>query len=185
MIKKIIFISLTVLLFSSSHSQTNLKVNGLTAFVLIPNIAIETTLKNHWTFQADVSASFWKSINGGPLQFIILTPELRYHINSNNQGFYFGGHIAGGKFKLQKWSYTETQYYQKGYNYMMGVTIGYQKKISTNFLIDIFAGGGNQQAFYKGYSFYTGERVEKAHDYNKSGEWLPYRGGIMICYQFK
>lgn len=177
-----LFILLLVFSFNAMHSQTYVKINGVTAFALIPNIGIETTLKNHLSFQADVSASFWKSINGGPLEFLIITPELRYHINSNNQGLYFGGHISGSTFKLQKWNYVETQYYQQGYNYMIGATIGYQKKISNKFLIDIFFGGGNQQAFYKGYSLYTGERVEKAHDYNKSGEWLPYRGGVMFCY---
>lgn len=177
-----LFLLLIVLSFNAIHSQTYLKINGVTAFALIPNIGIETTLKNHLSFQADVSASFWKSINGGPLEFIIINPEIRYHINKDNQGLYFGGHIAGSTFKLQKWSYAETQYYQQGYNYMVGATIGYQKKISKKFLIDIFVGGGNQQAFYKGYSLYTSERVEKAHDFNKSGEWLPYRGGIMFCY---
>ena len=154
----------------------------LTALALIYNIGFEAILKKHLSFQADVSASFWKSINGGPLEFVIITPEIRYHINKDNQGIYFGGHIAGSTFKLQKWNYAETQYYQQGYNYMIGATVGYQKKISNKFLIDIFVGGGNQQAFYKGFSLETGERVEKAHDYNKSGEWLPYRGGIMFSY---
>lgn len=181
MIKKL-FILLLVVSFNAMHSQTYLKINGVTAFALIPNIGIETTLKNHLSFQADVSASFWKSFNGGPLQFIIITPELRYHINSNNQGIYFGGHIAGSTFKLQKWDYTNTQIYQKGYNYLIGATIGYQKTICNNLTIDIFAGGGNQQAFYKGYYLNSEGRYEKAHDYNKSGEWLPYRGGIMFCY---
>lgn len=182
MINKYVIYFLLIFSFNYSNSQTYLKFNGVTAFALIPNIGIETTLKNHFSFQADVSASFWKSINGGPLEFVIITPELRYHINSNNQGFYFGGHIAGSTFKLQKWNYAETQYYQKGYNYMIGATIGYQTRISKKFLIDIFAGGGNQQAFYKGYYLNTEGRYEKAHDFNKSGEWLPYRGGIMFCY---
>ena len=181
MIKRFVFL-LLLLSFNVLHSQTYLKINGVTAFALIPNIGIETTLKNHLSFQADVSASFWKSINGGPLEFVIITPEIRYHINKDNQGIYFGGHIAGSTFKLQKWNYAETQYYQQGYNYMIGATVGYQKKISNKFLIDIFGGGGNQHAFYKGISLETGERVEKAHDYNKSGEWLPYRGGIMFSY---
>ncbi len=185
MIKKLLSITIVFLTFSSIYSQTYFKANGVSTLVLIPNIGIETNLKNHWTFQTDISASLWKSINGGPLQFFILTPELRYHINSDNQGFYIGGHIAGSVFKLQKWNYAETQYFQKGYNYMMGTTLGYQKKISNKFLLDVFIGGGNQQAFYKGYSFLTSERIDKAYKYNKSGEWLPYRGGIMICYQLK
>ena len=50
-------------------------------------------------------------------------------------------------------------------------------------MLEVFIGGGSQQAFYKGYDAITGQRKEKAKNYNKSGEWLPYRGGIMICYK--
>ena len=50
-------------------------------------------------------------------------------------------------------------------------------------MLDVFLGGGNHQAFYKDYSLTTGERVDKAKDYNKSGEWLPYRGGVMVSYR--
>lgn len=57
MIKHFVFL-LLLLSFNVLHSQTYLKINGVTAFALIPNIGIETTLKNHLSFQADVSASF-------------------------------------------------------------------------------------------------------------------------------
>jgi hypothetical protein len=49
-------------------------------------------------------------------------------------------------------------------------------------MLDCFVGGGNHQGFYKGYNIITGERYEKATNYNKSGEWLPYRGGVMVSY---
>lgn len=179
--KKIV---LFLLLFSAiAQGQTYIKANTVTSFVLIPNIGVETAIADKWSFQADVTASFWKSINNAPFQFVSLTPEVRYHFKENSNGFYVGGHIGGSIFKLQKWNYIDTDYYQKGVNYFIGATIGYQRAISKKLALDIFLGGGNQQAFYKGYYLNTDERYETAKKNNKSGEWLPYRGGIMICYK--
>jgi hypothetical protein len=50
-------------------------------------------------------------------------------------------------------------------------------------MIDCFLGGGWHQGFYKGYDLTTGERYDKAKNYNKSGESLPYRGGVMVSYK--
>jgi len=72
---------------------------------------------------------------------------------------------------------------EKGFGYFIGATIGYEKKLNDRFMLDFFLGGGSHQAFYKGYYLSTGERYDKAKNYNKSGEWLPYRGGIMISYR--
>ena len=167
-----------------TYGQTYIQANTISTIVLIPNIGIETPISNKLTFQVDVVASFWKSINDAPYQFATLTPEIRYHFKENTNGFYVGAHIGGGIFKIQKWGgYAELNEYQKGFSYFVGATIGYQKKITEKIALDIFLGGGNHQAYYKGYIMGTDERYENAKDYNKSGEFLPYRGGIMFCYK--
>jgi hypothetical protein len=172
-----------LLIFNITFGQTYLKANAATALVLIPNIGVETSLSNKLTFQVDVMASFWKSFKDGPLQFVTVIPEIRYHFKENYKGYYFGANIGGGAFKLQKWNYVDSPRYQEGYNYLIGGTIGYQNKISDKIMLELFLGGGIQQAFYKGYNTETGERYETADNYNKSGEWIPYRGGFMICYK--
>lgn len=182
MFSKKIFLFL-LLVSSLTQGQTYIKANAATALFLIPNVGVETTLSKHFTFQVDVTASFWKSINNAPFQLVMLTPELRYHFNENTRGFYVGAHLGGSIFKLQKWNYSDTNDYQKGINYFAGATIGYQREISKKLALDFFLGGGTQQAFYKGYDLTTGVRYENVHKYNKSGEWLPYRGGIMLCYK--
>jgi hypothetical protein len=48
--------------------------------------------------------------------------------------------------------------------------------------VDCFLGGGWHQGYYKGY-YIVGERYETVRNYNKSGEWLPYRGGVMVSYK--
>lgn len=173
-----------ILLFSiHSQSQTFVKINALTTPFTIPNVGIETSIGKKFTFQFDIMASPWKSVYGKPRQFYIFIPEVRYHFKENFNGFYVGGHIGASVFNFQKWNYLNTDLYEKGFGYLVGATIGYQTKINDKFTLDCFLGGGSSQGFYKGYYISTGERYDKAINYNKSGEWIPYRGGVMISYR--
>ena len=167
------------------NAQTVIKGNLLTALIAIPHLGIETKIGKQNTFQVDVQVSFWKSFNGGPQQFVIIIPEFRHYFASVFNGFYAGVHIGGSAFKVQKWNYINTDFYQEGYSLLYGGTVGYQFKINDRFNADLFAGGGSQQAFYKGYSLSTGIRYDEAEDFNKSGEILPYRFGIMLVYKLK
>lgn len=181
--KRIIFIALIFLPYLSI-SQTYLKINGATAMAAIPNLGFETSIGNKTTFQLDALASFWESINGVPYKAIIVTPEIRYHFNNNFKGFYLGANISGGKFELQKYGYKDTNLYQRGYNYFIGITAGYKFHVSEKIFLDLFIGGGHQEAFYKAYDITSGERVDYwIKDYNKSGEMIPYRGGLMLSFK--
>ena len=51
-------------------------------------------------------------------------------------------------------------------------------------MLDFFVGGGWHEGFYHGYyNDGTPGRYDKAEHWNISGDWLPYRGGIMISYR--
>ncbi|WP_306352525.1 DUF3575 domain-containing protein [Flavobacterium sp. '19STA2R22 D10 B1'] len=180
--KKIFFLTLFFTI-GFTQAQTYVKLNGLSTVVGLPNAGFETSIGKKMTFQLDAVTSVWKSRNGAPFQLLIVIPEVRYHFNEKYNGFYVGAHVGGGAFRLQKWNYNNTNKYQKGYNYYVGATIGYQWKLSDKWLLDAFVGGGTQQGAYKGYYIGTDERYETAKNYNKSGEWLPYRGGLMIAYK--
>lgn len=178
-------LSVIILLFSITlQSQTYIKINGLSALVGLPQVGIETSIGAKSTLSIDVFASFWKSFDGKPMQAVMLTPEYRYHFKEKYNGLYVGAHTGPDAYKLQKWDYWGTNKYEKGLGYRIGATIGYQKKISDKLTLDAFLGGGWHQGFYKGYyTDGTPGRYESATKYNKSGEWLPYRGGIMISYK--
>lgn len=178
--KKAVFV---ILLFCCTiFAQTTLKGN-ITTIVGLPQIGVETKIGNKFTFQVDVMGSLWESVNNAPQKFIVVIPEVRYHFNTLEKGFYVGGHIGGSRYKMQKWNYFNSDKYQDGYSYLLGVTVGFKVPVNDKFSIDIFAGGGSQQGFYRGYYLSTGERYEDAEPINKSGEWLPYRGGVMVCYK--
>jgi opacity protein-like surface antigen len=180
---KKLLILIVLLISVQSQSQTYVKVNALTTLLAVPNVGIETSIGKKTTFQFDILASPWKSINGKPTQFYIFTPEYRYHFKEKYNGFYAGAHIGATLFNFQKWNYLNTDRYEKGLGYFIGATIGYQIKVNDKFMLDCFLGGGSHQGFYKGYLLSTGERYDGAKDYNKSGEWIPYRGGIMVSYR--
>lgn len=179
--------SLIIFLFSIiSFAQTTVKFNTVSALIAVPNIGIETSIGKKMTFEFDTAASFWESINGTPYKIFMVTPEVRYHFKEKFNGFYVGANISFATFKLQKYGYSETNDYQKGFSFFLGTTIGYQWKLNETWGLDLFVGGGHQEASYKLYNLDTHERVDTYYDgYNRSGEWLIYRGGLMLTYKIK
>jgi hypothetical protein len=180
---KKLLILIVLLISVQSQSQTYIKLNAVTTLLTVPNIAIETSIGKKTTFQVDILASFWNSIDGLPYKLMTITPEFRYHFNEKFNGFYTGVHVGGSIYKMSKGVHIQYDQYEEGFGYMIGTTLGYQRKIRKNIMLDFFLGGGFHQGFYKGYYAKTGERYDGAKDYNKSGEWIPYRGGIMVSYQ--
>ncbi len=182
---KKLFVFIFLLISIISQSQTYIKGNAVTALVLVPNFGIETSIEKKFTFQADIMASFWESFNGHhPMKFYSLITEVRYHFHEKYNGFYFGGHAGADLYKLQKWINFNTPLYEEGFGYKFGATLGYEKKINDRFMLDFFVGGGWHQGYYHGkYNDGRPGRYDNAENWNISGDWLPYRGGIMISYR--
>ncbi|MBZ4041196.1 DUF3575 domain-containing protein [Flavobacterium hibisci] len=169
----------------NAHSQTYIKFNAFSVLALVPNLGVETSIGKKTTFSFDVMASFWESFDGKkPMKFVTYTPEIRYNFKEKYNGFYTGAHVGFDNYELQKWGYWDTNTYEKGIGYRIGATIGYNKKLNDKFLLDIFIRGGWHQGFYKGYyNDGTPGRYENVKNWNKSSEYLPYGGGIMISYK--
>jgi hypothetical protein len=184
---------------STQEKKLYLKGNALLAPIGIINLAAEKQLSEKYTIQGDVLISPWKSFAGHELQYYSVSVEGRYYFNQAFSHWYVGANLAASSFVLQKWNYwkdtpyvndrgevfTKSDLYQKGYSVIIGITGGYQFQLSDRWNMDIYAGIGTSQDFYKGYERGTGKRYDVAQKYNKSGEFLPYRGGIMLSYQIK
>lgn len=112
--------------------------------------------------------------------------EGQYYFDKAFQHWYLGANTGLGIFDLQKWNYEGTEKYQRGFNLMLGATVGYQMKWKERWNIDFFVGGGTSQGFYHGYESLPPSfiRYDLAKGWNKSGEFIPYRGGIMVAYKF-
>ena len=150
-----------------------------------PNLGIETRISRKSSVQLDVLGSFWNSFLEKPLHIVQVFPEYRYYPKGKFEKFYLGTHIGFGMFTISKYGKSSDSY-QSGRNTYYGITVGYKKKLNSNFKIDFFIGGGSSQATYRGYSKITRRRTDikesESRNFNGSGEWLPYRGGIMLVY---
>ncbi|MBV8328815.1 DUF3575 domain-containing protein [Chryseobacterium sp.] len=176
-----------------------LKGNALFAPIGILNVGVEKQLSPKYTIQGDVFISPWKSFAGHKLQFYSASVEGRYYFKEAFKHWYIGANLSMAYYNAQKWNYwndgvfltddgdrvKNSDIYQKGYSVMLGVTGGYQFQLSDRWNLDIYATVGTSQGFYKGYDSTTGKRYDGAEKFNKSGEIIPYRGGVMISYKLK
>lgn len=187
---------------SMSEKKLYVKGNALLIPIGVINAGLEYQLSQKFTMQGDVLISPWKSFAGHEAQIYMGTIEGRYYFKEAFKGWHVGANVSVGAYILQKptyWDdevyynqetlqptkYMQSQLYQKGYSILFGIEGGYQFRLAENWNMDIFAGIGNAQDFYKGYVRGTGERYDGKDGYNRSGEIIPYRGGVMISYRIK
>jgi hypothetical protein len=169
----------------SGYGQHKVKVNAATTLLGFPSIGYERPIGKYFSFHIDAIGSTFNRYHNMPLKFLIITPEVRYYPKATQTGFFVGGHLGGSTFHLQKYGYENTNKYQKGYNYMAGISLGYVYALSDKFALEGFVGGGTIQSYYRGYDITTGLRYEDSYPdkFNKSGEWLPYRGGVNLVWK--
>lgn len=187
---------------SISTKKLYVKANALFLPVGMLNAGVEYQLNKKWTLQGEVFISPWKSFAGKYAQVYMLGFDGRYYFNKAFNHWYVGGNLSFSRFIVQKynyWSDNDYQYtpespiykssdlYQNGFSYIIGATVGYQFELGQNWNMDLYVGGGSIQSYYKGYHKELGVRydTDPTRQYNQSGEWLPYRGGIMISYRIK
>lgn len=180
--RTILFYILLTTHLLAQKQDSQFKINALTLPVAIINLGVEHSLTEHITIGADGIISPWKSFANNHLQMYIGFIEGRYYFKESMRHFYVGPNLGIGFFDLQKWNYWNTTKYQRGVTILTGITVGYQKKLNEHFGLEFFLGGGHSQGNYHGYEENVG-RYEEAKKFNKSGEWLLYKGGIMITYQ--
>lgn len=199
-------ISLIIGLFSTTllNAQTELKVNTVFIPMGIYNIGIEKPVNSKVSLQAEVFISPWKSFLGKNLQIYMGTLEGRYYFKDTGNKWYVGTYLSMGAFNLQKWNYWNampvidkdknpelladgsvriTERYQKGLVFIWGISGGYHFVLNKKWGLDVFAGAGFTQSLYKGYLEDNNERYDGATKWNKSGEVLPTRAGLMLTYK--
>ena len=193
-------IAFTILFFVFKvHSQLEAKANVLTSFGLIPNIGIEIQTAEKNSLQLDVLASFWNKLNNSktPLHINQTFLEYRFYKRNDLSGLYIGPHIGYGMFTLKKPNFAviydpygggnyDNDTYQSGRVAFYGITIGFKKRLSQRISLEAFIGGGYSMANYKAYR--EDIRIDFRDNwrtFNRSGEFVAYRGGVMLNYKFK
>lgn len=177
------------------------KANALFLPLGIINAGAEYQLNKKMTIQGDVFISPWKSFDGKLAQIYMLGFDGRYYFEEAFNHFYVGVNISGARFIMQKYNYwgnssfqfkpespiyETSDLYQNGFSFFLGATVGYQFKIDDRWNMDFYLSGGTSQAFYNGYHKELGIRYDDdGRRWNKSGELIPYRGGVMIAYKLR
>lgn len=197
------FISIFAFCFAQKN-ETYVKANALFLPVGMLNIGVEHGFTERITGQADLFISPWKSFAGKHAQVYMLGFNGRYYFNEAFKKFYLGVDFSLAQFNIQKWGYWNDNFYvhkngevtpyinsnlyQKGYSFMFGGLAGYQFTLGDRWNLDLYLGFGTMQSFYKGYDKLSGDRYDTDGDSmgretNRSGEFLPYKGGLMISYK--
>ena len=177
------------------------KANALFLPVGVLNAGLEYQLNNKMTVQGEIFISPWKSFAGKYAQVYMAGLDGRYYFKEAFKHWYVGGNFSFARYKIQKWNYwggvfqwepgspiyDSADLYQDGFSFFLGAVVGYQFKLNENWNMDLYLGGGTAQSYYKGFHKTLGVRYDTDPDriYNQSGEWIPYRGGVMISYQLK
>jgi len=175
------FTSLFLLIINfTGYAQTHIKGNCVYWMLGMPNVSVETKVAEHLTLSGEIFYSPWESVNDNPLKFLQFNPDIRWYPKGAFHGFYAGAYASVQDFKLSKWNYWNTNSYQKGWGYGFGALWGYQVLLSDRWALDVYAGAGWHHGRYRGYYKNTGKM---SVDWNGSGEWLPYRLGIVVCYR--
>ncbi|WP_228376462.1 DUF3575 domain-containing protein [Chryseobacterium sp. JAH] len=196
--------TLAFFLILNVNAQTELKVNAPFLPVGMINLAVEKSLNSKFSLQAEGFISPWKSFAGKNLQIYMGTLEGRYYFKEMMKGWYVGAYGSIAAYNLQKWNYLKaqpvlnddgtpqlladgtvriTERYQKGLALIMGISGGYHFTISEKLGLDVYAGIGTSQSIYRGYFKDNNQRYDKAANWNKSGEVIPTRGGLMLTYK--
>lgn len=186
---------------SENSKKLYVKGNALFLPIGILNAGLEYQINDKVTIQGDLFISPWKSFAGRPAQVYMVGFDARYYFKEAFKHFYVGANISAARYILQKYNYWKSgpyQYtpespiynksdlYQDGYSIFFGAVAGYQFDIATRWKLDLYVGAGSAQSFYKGYHKELGVRYDNdGRKWNKSGEWIPYRGGLMISYQLR
>ena len=179
---KKMMITVVLLLFValSVYPQTNIKGNGIYWLIGMPNVSVETKLSEHFSLSGEVVYSPWESIKGNSLKFLQFNPDIRWYPKGVFNGFYVGAYGTIQDYKMTKWNYWNRNRYQDGWGYGFGGMLGFQAILTNRWALDVYAGGGWHLGKYRGYYRNSGEMYA---DWNDSGEWIPYRLGIAICYR--
>lgn len=166
-----------------------IKANAVFLPVGMLNAALEMQISDKMTLQPEVFISPWKSFGGKHAQLYMGTLDGRYYFDSAFKKWYVGINIGGALFDIQKWNYSGTHRFQRGYAFLAGATVGYQLLLNNKWNLDFYVGGGTSQSFYHGYDETDPDNPFVYYDdtrkWNRSGEFLPYRGGLMISYKLR
>ena len=81
---------------------------------------------------------------------------------------------------------TSNDEYSFGRTFFYGLSLGIKKQVGSNWFLEFFIGAGLSHSWYKGFKGLVRTDLNNETEYrrfNKSNEWLLYKGGLMLVYR--
>lgn len=192
--KVILVLFLMVTTIAKSSAQiAEVKVNLASATIGIFNPSIELGFCENSAITMDYVGAYAKfDYLGTGMPFLLSMVNFGYRhylLNKNHNGLFLSGDLGLSNFKmiksialLLKNEYDE-KHYDVGHGTLLGVTAGYKLPIkSSRWLVEFSASFGWQLSWHEGYVI-SDEGAKGSGEMSKSGEWLPYKGGIYLSYR--
>lgn len=190
---KSFFLAIILLISVQLTAQTYIKFNLATPFIGGVNPAVETAISKKWTFSFDVFSTFRNETDTrGPFRVLMVMPEGRYYFKEKFKGFYGGinaGYALARMTKPDWWGedYAASKTYDVAWIITGGFSIGYEYCLNKRWMLEAFVGGGRAWSMHERFIYPDGGRPHYSSGdlvtLNGSEEYLPYRGGINICYK--
>lgn len=186
--KRLLIFILLLTTFCGTSAQTYIKTNALYWLGGLPNVQLETRLGSQFTFQGEVNASLW-TIDNKPMMGMQNIAGVRYYPSKKGafNGFYVGGDAAFDCYNVSKWDHWNRPDggidIQHGIGLYLGATLGYQMQFAKRWNLDFFVGGGWHHGWYWGETKMPDGNYVRYADWNKSGEWIPYKIGATFGYR--
>lgn len=189
-LKRFILVAIFVICaLGQGYSQTaEVKINALAGAVTIFNPSFEIGVGSHSSLTFDYVGCFAKEDFMNTDQQLLLSMGLfgyRYYFKADDHnGFFVGGDAGLDVFRMTKnivplVANDKGDSYDVGFGYLFGVTLGYKYNFTERWAIEGSVSGGWQHSWHEGY---TADGIRYV-EFNKSGEWLPYKAGIYISYK--
>lgn len=186
-------LAICLLISVNLFSQTYFKFNLATPFIGGVNPAVETAISKKWTFSFDVLSTFKNETDSrGPFRVLMIMPEGRYYFTEKFKGFYGGVNVGYALARMTKpdwWGedHSAEKIYDVAWIITGGFSLGYEYCINRRWMVEAFVGGGRAWSMHESFFYPDGGRPNYPSGdivkLNGSEEYLPYRGGINICYK--
>lgn len=183
----------TMLLVARSNAQdlyVEPKVNVLLGCATIFNPAIEIGFCDFSAVQFEYMGAYAKEDflgQGGPFLLNMAIAEYRAYLpGRDHKGFFAGFDMGLHQYKADKNAIPfiandhDDGVYDWGFGYLLGLNLGYKFLFGNRFGVELSTAFGWQHSQHEQY----GPTGNIRYHMNASGEWMLYKGGVILSYRF-
>lgn len=161
-----------------------IRTNLLYDAFLLPTLGVEWRINRNVGIKVDGSRSWWGDSHGKVQKIWLVSPEVRWYLLDAKR-FYVGASGNFGEYNIYKGVVGSLFSSDTGYQgklWGVGVTTGYQLRLSNTFSMDFNIGLGYTRSEYDSFNMAGDTRVYKEKDKTKNF-WGPTQAGVSLVWR--